>query len=255
MDPQNQNNPQTNPVPTPYEPPTTVPQEAQQQTPAPLYTPPQQEQEPAPMQYERPKEKGMHPMVVLQPGERIVAVVKRHPFGIISLYVSATIGIGIAAALVFIFLPDFLSQYNADNTNALYVGFALIVTLLVLILGIATSIYWQNQWIITTDSITQIVQNSLFNRQVSQLSMDNLEDVTVNQDGIIPHLFGYGVLKVETAGERSKFSFSYCPDPNNYARQILEIHEQFLEERRNIQNRASGPARPTTTYSGTSQLQ
>lgn len=188
------------------------------------------------MQYERPREKNMHPMVVLQPGERIVATIKRHPFGIVSLYAAATAGIGIAAALAFVLLPSLLGQFD-NNTSAIYLGLAILVALLVLILGVATSVYWQNQWVVTTDSITQVSQTSLFSRQVSQLSMDNLEDVTVNQDGILPHMFGFGTLKVESAGERSKFVFPYCPHPNDYARQILEIHEQFLEERRNIQNR------------------
>jgi uncharacterized membrane protein YdbT with pleckstrin-like domain len=109
--------------------------------------------------------------------------------------------------------------------------------ILLLVLFVATSVYWQNQWVVTTDSITQITQNGLFGRQVAQLSMDNLEDVTVTQDGIIPHMFNFGTLKVETAGERAKFQFPYCPDPNMHARKILEVHEHFLEERRNIQNR------------------
>jgi hypothetical protein len=222
MDPQN---PQTNPTPPPY-------------------TPPQPTQQPEDHDYKgeyaRPKEKGVHPMVVLQPGEQIVANVKRHPFGIIQLYAVALFGIAIAAVVAFLLAPSLLDQYNGGEGMVVVVGgMAIIVTLLV-ILGVATSVYWQNEWVITTDSITQIVQNSLFGRQVSQLSMENLEDVTVNQDGIIPHMFNFGTLKVETAGERSKFVFPYCPNPNDYARKILEIHEHFLEERRNVQNTRGG---------------
>ena len=197
-------------------------------------------------EYARPKAPGVHPMVVLQPGEQIVANVKRHPFGIIQLYIAALLGIGVAAVVAFLLVPSFLNQYgNGSGMSLVVVGLVLIVALLVLILGVATSVYWQNEWVITTDSITQIVQSSLFNRQVSQLSMENLEDVTVNQDGIIPHMFNFGTLKVETAGERSKFIFPYCPNPNEYARQILEIHEHFLEERRNVQN-TRGAATITT---------
>lgn len=223
MDPQN---PQTNPTPPPYDP---QPQN------------PQQPDHGYKGEYARPKEKGVHPMVVLQPGEQIVATVKRHPFGILQLYAVALIGIGIAAVVAFLLAPGLLDQYNGGDGMAIVIGgMAIIVTLLVLILGVATSVYWQNEWVITTDSITQIIQNSLFGRQVSQLSMENLEDVTVNQDGIIPHMFNFGTLKVETAGERSKFIFVYCPNPNDYARRILEIHEHFLEERRNVQNTRGG---------------
>jgi len=189
--------------------------------------------------YERPAEKGVHPMVVMQPGEQMVATIKRHPFGILILYFSATIGLAITGALAFVLLPHFMTQNNiaGGNTQILDALFFVVLIGMVMIVGVATLIYWQNQWIVTTDSITQISQRSLFGRQVSQLSMDNLEDVTVDQEGILPHMFNYGTLKVETAGERSKFQFPYCPNPNDYARRILEVHEQFLEERRNIQNR------------------
>jgi hypothetical protein len=184
-----------------------------------------------------PHPSNLHPMVILQPGERVVAIIKRHPFGIVSMYVACIIGILVAAGLAFYLLPRLLDQYGTGDANIMvYSGLAIVVAGMVLILGIATSVYWQNQWTVTTDSITQITQKSLFTRQVSQLSMDNLEDVTVDQNGIIPHLFNYGTLKVESAGERSKFQFPYCPSPNEYARRILEAHEQFLEDRRNIQN-------------------
>ena len=231
MDPQNQQTPQTNPMPPEQQPGQRQPYDYQEVP----HTPPPQN--PQPMQYERPRTEGLHPMVVLQPGEQVVAQIKRHPFGIVSLYAAAVAGITVAAVLAFVLLPSFLDQAGSNfNNSILYAGLAIFVVLLVLVLGIATSVYWQNEWVVTTDSITQITQSGLFDRQVAQLSMDNLEDVTVNQDGILPHMFNYGTLKVETAGERSKFVFSYCPTPNDYARKILEVHEQFLEERRNIQN-------------------
>ena len=194
----------------------------------------------------QPKSKDLHPMVVMQPGEHVVAKIKRHPFGIVSLYVVAVVGIALAVLLAIFLLPGMLDQTGTGTSTGsssmpmIYAGTAIVVAGLLLVLGVATSVYWQNEWVVTTDSITQVSQNSLFNREVSQLSMENIEDVTVNQDGILPHMFGFGTLKVESAGERSKFVFPYCPTPNEYARKILEAHEDFLEMRRNIQN--IGPA-------------
>jgi hypothetical protein len=79
--------------------------------------------------------------------------------------------------------------------------------------------------VVTSDSLTQISQTSLFNRQSSQLALVNIEDVTAEQNGILAHMFNYGVIRVETAGERSKFVFTYCPNPNFYAQQILQARE------------------------------
>jgi hypothetical protein len=95
MDPQN---PQTNPTPPPYNPQPQNPQS--------------QDDHGYKGEYARPKEKGVHAMVVLQPGEQIVATVKRHPFGIIQLYAVALFGIGIAAVVAFLLAPSMLDQYH-----------------------------------------------------------------------------------------------------------------------------------------------
>lgn len=174
----------------------------------------------------------LHPMVVLQPGERIICEIKRHPFGILSMYFSGGLAILIAVVLAAM-APQIADQlaYTGDNimTTAL-LGAGIIVIGVACMLWIATTIYWQNRWIVTDDSITQIVQDGLFGRRVSQLSMENLEDVTVDQQGFLPSMFNFGTLKAETAGERSKFVFPMCPNPNAYARKILEVHEAFLHQ-------------------------
>ena len=41
-------------------------------------------------------------------------------------------------------------------------------------------------------------------------------------------MFGFGTLKVETAGERSKFQFPYCPNPQKCAVEIIQAHESFM---------------------------
>jgi len=225
---------QAAPASTPPSKPTSSPQDIPQN---PVEQEPERAQNVTPFDQQMPQK--LHPMVVLQKGERVVAIIKRHPIGIVSLYLAGFIAVALLAALAFFILPSVTTQYNIPNLESFaYVGLGGLLVLMLVILGVATVIYWENQWIVTTDSLTQLTQTSLFNRQVTQLSMDNLEDVSVDQNGIFPHIFNYGTLKVETAGERSKFIIQYCPKPNTYARKILEVHESFLEERRNIQNAA-----------------
>lgn len=175
----------------------------------------------------------LHPMVVLQPGERVICEIKRHPFGIISVYAAAFVALAVAGSLA-IAMPNFVDEYSFGGNMSLFLTAALVLftVMIGLILVVATTVYWQNRWIVTDDSITQITQVSLFARQVSQLSMESLEDVSVRQHGILPTLFNFGTLKAETANEHTKFVFSYCPQPNKYARLISEIHETFLHQRR-----------------------
>jgi len=172
-------------------------------------------------------------MVVLQPGERIVAQIKRHPIGIVGNYVSGGIVIVLAAAAA-LFLVPHLAQNSANGSQIQEAAFGLLLLLAVGtagMLAIASKVYWQNEWIITSDSITQISQLGLFTRQSAQLSMENLEDVTVDQTGFVQHSFNFGTLHVETAGEHSKFVFPYCPNPTYYARLILEAREDFMNHK------------------------
>jgi len=44
-------------------------------------------------------------------------------------------------------------------------------------------------------------------------------------------MLGFGDLIVESAGERSKFVFSFCPNPNECARKIIAAHEEYIASR------------------------
>jgi len=196
---------------------------------------------------DQPDESKLHPMVVLRPGERVISEIKRHPFGILSMYFSGAVAIGVASLLA-AFAPSFIDQSSVDAniTGIAMLGVGIITVGIVCMLWIATSIYWQNRWILTDDSITQITQDGLFGRRVSQLNMESLEDVTVDQRGIIQSMFNFGTLKAETAGEHSKFTFPFCPNPNMYARKILEVHEAFLHQSRH-QPQAVNPVMPMSS--------
>ncbi|MGF7229477.1 MAG: PH domain-containing protein [Candidatus Saccharibacteria bacterium] len=180
---------------------------------------------------QNPDQSKLHPMVVLQPGERVICEIKRHPFGIISMYFSGGIAIVVAVVLAAL-APQFADQlsFSGNITAMATIAAGIVVIGIACMLWIASSVYWQNRWIVTDDSITQIIQASVFGRRVSQLSMENLEDITVDQQGLIQSMFNFGTLKAETAGERSKFIFPMCPNPNAYARKILEVHEAFLHQ-------------------------
>jgi len=92
---------------------------------------------------------------------------------------------------------------------------------------IATKIYWGNTWELSTEGITQVSRTGLFDKQSSQLSLGDIEDVTVEQNGMLTHMLNYGLIRVETAGEHSKFVFLYCPNPNYYSQSIIAAREDY----------------------------
>ena len=169
----------------------------------------------------------VNPLNSIQKGEHQIFAIKRHPIGILFTYIVAGFGLLVLAIIIFGVAPAIAPDHK-DQIIRLGSGLFLIILLITLLLvSVSHYVYWGNRWVLTTDSLTQISQTGLFNKESSQLSLANLEDVTAQTNGILAKMFNFGVLKVETAGERSKFTFIYCPDSEKHAQEILNAREQF----------------------------
>ena len=170
------------------------------------------------------------PLKVMQPGERVICEIKRHPIGLIGTYFALILVIIIAIVAV-VAAPRLFSNITSHDQAVLALGAVIICAITGLFTYVGISVYKGNRWLVTSDSITQVSQISLFNKQTSQLSMANLEDVTVEQNGILQSVFGFGRLRAETAGERSKFVFDFCPKPQDYAKEIIAAHEAYIAQK------------------------
>jgi hypothetical protein len=170
-----------------------------------------------------------NPLLAMQAGEEVICDVRRHPIGLVTNYaISASILI-LAALGTFVLIPMYVSaDFKTQALEWSLVGLIFLAFFVFVFSYIAAKVYKGNRWIVTSDSITQIRQITLFSKQSSQLSLHNLEDITVDQNGIVQTGLNYGTLRAETAGERSKFSFPYCPNPNECARKILAAREAFM---------------------------
>ena len=167
----------------------------------------------------------------LPEGNHELLIIRRHPFGLIALYLETVLGAGVALGLLFFLIPTVLD----GDSQAKALQFALVLaviafSIIALVLMVATYVYRQNRWIVTDDCVHQISQRGLFNRQTSELSMANIEDVTAEQKGILAELFGFGTLRAETAGELPYFHFNYCPTPEKYAQVILHAREAYIND-------------------------
>ena len=161
-----------------------------------------------------------------------VADVRRHPFGLFILYLQTIVGLSLAFLLIFLLLPTFLettgiSDATANGALTVLSFVSAIFALLFLIL--AARIYRANQLIVTDENVTQVLQVGLFRRKVSELSMHNVEDVTADQHGILQTFLNYGTLTIETAGEQNNFTFVYCPNPNAYAKALLDARQMYFK--------------------------
>jgi len=70
--------------------------------------------------------------------------------------------------------------------------------------------YRLDVWIITTKRVIDIEQRGLFNREVSEFLVANIQDITTEVPTMIMTLFGFGNMTIQTAGQKS-FTVSEIP--------------------------------------------
>lgn len=166
--------------------------------------------------------------------EQLVMEIRKHPFGLfLVLFSGAFVILALFAAMVALGALDFAGEIGIQQINSYKPVIALLMFLVILGTAVMTFIgaflYVSNVIYVTSEKIAQVLYLSLFNRKISQLSIGDVQDVTVTQKGIFAHFFKYGTLVIETAGEQQNYTFSFVPDPYGAARQIVGSHERNLE--------------------------
>ncbi len=149
----------------------------------------------------------------LTPEENILKVSHRHWFDILVHFLSTLFLMGVLF-LSFITLPVLFP----DLLSSEYQKFFLFVenTILLLTWLYAFLIWidvWFDTWIITEDRIINIEQSGLFSREVSELKLARVQDVSVEVHGFFQTFLNYGDVHIQSAGEEEHFLFRAVPDP------------------------------------------
>ncbi|HLM83870.1 MAG TPA: PH domain-containing protein [Candidatus Bathyarchaeia archaeon] len=90
--------------------------------------------------------------------------------------------------------------------------------------------FYLDAWIVTNERIVNIDQKGFFNRDISELKLTKIQDVTSEIIGVIPTVLGYGNIYVQTAAEVERFTFHQIPNPNEVKNIIVQLQEK---ERKN----------------------
>jgi hypothetical protein len=109
---------------------------------------------------------------------------------------------------------------------------AILISMLALIFGgVATFIYNANEFFLTNESVIQHIQTSLFSHREQTVSLSNVEDASYTQDGIMPHLFNYGMLRLSTEGDETTYRFNYASSPQKQIATLNNAVEAFKNGR------------------------
>lgn len=180
---------------------------------------------------------------LLGPGHegQVVMFARRHWASFFSqIILSAVILIipaGIIIALL-IFQPSF---YSGIFTNIIVITISVYYLIALTFVFTAWIIFYYDIYIVTNDSLYDITQQGFFGRKTAQLSLLRIQDVSCKVTGIIPTMFGYGDVLVETAGEKvENFLLEAVPDPQKFCSKVMELHDALIAREGRDQQALSG---------------
>ncbi len=171
-------------------------------------------------------------MIELQSNETVIAerrkfwlpiVLEGIAFAVIALL--PIVGI-IAVDLI----PSPLAQFVENNVFlalTIAVGWMLVVWIAFFI---AWTRYYLDVVVLTTKRLIYVEQLGLFAREISELRIENIQDMRVEIVGLVPSLLGYGNLYIQTAGEQKEFSILTIPNPGDLKNAIAHQHEIVVRE-------------------------
>jgi hypothetical protein len=197
------------------------------------------------------KSKLDYPELSLSPGEYVLEVVRRHPIGLVAIW--GTTGFLVIVALLLIPLYaanlDTVARIAGTPIAKLPTPATMATPSLILIgfflLGgaVATYVYLQNRFYITTESIVQFVQYSLFDSKRQMVNLINVEDASADQKGILQQVLNYGTLRLSTQGEGTIYHFRFVANPNSVAHRVNDATEIAIQ-------RLEGKGMPPTEVAG-----
>jgi membrane protein YdbS with pleckstrin-like domain len=168
-----------------------------------------------------------------QEDEKLLLFLRRHWIILVGKWLMYLF-FGLIPIAIYYFL---LYAYPFVLKNIFYFAFLLLLAsiyylFMVLFFFNAFIDYHLDVWIVTNKRIIDIEQKGLFNRVISEQTIEKIQDVAAIQKGIFPTFFNYGTVQVQTAGKIERFLFYQIPKPFDV---VKTINELIKEEEENLE--------------------
>lgn len=162
--------------------------------------------------------------------EKIVIFLRRHWF-IFFVHLLSVLAAIIGLILIYLFFVFFDENFPQSAYYNLLLFAESLGTLFVWNLFFILWLdFYLDAWIVTDERVINIDQKGFFNRDISELKLTKIQDVTSEISGVIPTLLNYGDIHVQTAGEKERFVFRQIPNPNEVKNMIVQLQEKERHE-------------------------
>ncbi len=162
--------------------------------------------------------------------ETILLVLHRHWFDIL-VQIFIVVGMLFLLGISSFYFPSIFPRLEMLAGENIFIFFEISFLMFIwLVFFIIWVDYYFDIWIVTNKRIVNIEQRGLFVRDVSELELENIQDITTEVKGIIPTMLNYGDVFVQTAAERERFIFHNIPDPYKVKDLVMNLQEKAEKE-------------------------
>lgn len=165
-------------------------------------------------------------MLQLRESEKIMLVMRKHWFVmartavIFLLAILIPVGVFIAAS----FLENFVEVSRVEAIiNFLIPIYLMVLSALALLVWMD---FYLDMWVITNERLIDIEQKGLFSREIAEIPLRHVQDVTLEVRGVIETFLKFGTIRIQTAGERE---FIIHDVPNLYEAKDLILKYSALQ--------------------------
>lgn len=157
----------------------------------------------------------------LEPGERVLAQARKHwlLFSMELLPYAILAALPLAVPRVIAFVPQ-LAPYARIPHWPYVLGIWLLIVW-TSAWGAFTR-YYLNVWIVTDRRIVEVTQHRFFDREVSSVLLNRVQDVTTEVAGVLSSFLAIGTITVQSAGAVDEFHMHGIARPEAMRDLILE---------------------------------
>lgn len=176
-------------------------------------------------------------MIEIDEHEQIVKVVWDHWFVLLGRMFILFFAVMIPVVGVFLFniipLQKFIILEGSNSAASLFFLIAWLIIMWIIGWNIWTN-YFLNVLLITDIRIFDINQKGFFRRKSSSFRIDHIQNVTVEQMGVIQTLLDFGTVHFETAGEDLSLDAAYIARPYDIKKLIDEMQDGELSRSKEV---------------------
>ena len=184
-----------------------------------------------------------YPEIVFAPHEYVVIDVKRSAWGVARIWFFALI-----MAILFIVFTVLVGQ-NVPGNQILTTSLLGFLMVIVSFIGgaIATSVFRQNCMIATSERVYMRIQHTPFSFRVQNIEMENIEDCSYAQRGLLQMMLGYGSLRLSTIGDEQTYPFTFVANPEQQFTVVNSIVQAVDQDKPIRFSGSQSPSGPGST--------